>query len=88
MKISILLTNSAKQIMMTPENEHEKEALKMIGKDDTLKVVKKMWGSFGNNWEKAHYAISKCQGGYFRPFEDKDSLMFVIENVPEKELAN
>jgi hypothetical protein len=80
MKISILLTDGAKQIMMTPENDHERDALKMIGKDDTLKVVSRIWGGFGNDWDKASYKIAKCQSGYYRPFEDRDSLMFVIED--------
>ena len=84
MKISILFTDGAKQIMMTPENEHEINALKLIGKDDTLQVVKKMWGGFGNDWEKASYEISKCQGGYYRPFEHEGSLMFVIEDDTSK----
>ena len=48
MKIAIVLVNKAKQIMMTPENDHEKEALKMIGEDDSLQVVKKFWGNFGS----------------------------------------
>ena len=87
MKISILLTDGAKQIMMTPENKHETEALKMIGVDNTLQVVKKMWGGFGGDWDKAQYQVSKCQGGYYRPFEDKESLMFVIEDkVEEKDI--
>ena len=84
MKIAILLVDGAKQIMMTPENDHEKEALKMIGKDDNLQVVKKMWGNFGNDWDKAHYEIAKCEGGFYRPFENKESLMFVIEAQAEK----
>jgi len=78
MKISIVLTDGAKQIMMTPETDHEKEALKMIAPDDVLKVVSR-WGSFGNEREHTQYQISKCQGGYYRPFETRESLMFVIE---------
>ena len=80
MKISLIIVEGAKQIMMTPETDHEKDALKMIGKDDTLQVVKKHWGNFGNDWDKAQYQISKCEGGWYRPFEAKGSLMFVIED--------
>lgn len=86
MKISILFTDGAKQIIMTPENEYEKSALRMIGPDDTLGVVSRKLGSFGNDYDKAHYSIAGCRGGYYRPFEDKESLMFVIQDkVPTEE---
>lgn len=68
--------------MMTPENEHETKALEMIGVDDILRVVKK-WGGFGNEWDKAQYEIAECKCGFFRPFESKRSLMFVIKDKEE-----
>jgi len=87
MKISIVITEGAKQIMMTPETKVEKEALKFIAPDDELKVVSKYrigWGSFGDdNSSHIKYQIAKCQGGYYRAFETEDSLMFVIEDKKE-----
>ena len=84
MKISMVITEGAKQIMMTPETDHEREALRYIGIDDELKVVKK-WGIFGNDYDHVNYQVSKCQGGYYRPFETKESLMFVIEDESNQE---
>jgi hypothetical protein len=84
MKISILITEGAKQVMMTPQNDHEKEALKMIAPDDVLKAVAKR-GQFDDSYRHANFQVSKCQGGYFRRFTEKDSLMFVIEPPQSKE---
>lgn len=86
MKISIIITEGAKQIMMTPETRVEKEALKFIAPSDTLKVVNKnrfVWGHFSDENEHVNYQISKSQGGYYRAFETRDSLMFIIEDEPE-----
>jgi len=83
MKISIVITDGAKQIMLTPENKHETEALKYINPEDTLKVVSK-WGSFANDYKHVNYQVSKCEGGYYRAFETEDSLMFVIEDKKKK----
>lgn len=83
MKISIVFTEGAKQIMMTPETDHERKALKFIAPNSELKVVSKTrigWGTFGDDDKNyAEYQVSKCRGGYYRAFETKDSLMFVIE---------
>ena len=87
MKISIVITEGAKQIMMTPETKVEKEALKFIAPDDKLKVVSKHrvgWGSFGDDYDFLEYQVGKCQGGYYRPFEARDSLMFIIEDKKDK----
>jgi hypothetical protein len=86
MKISIVLAEGAKQIMMTPETEHEKMALKMISTDDVLRVVSK-WGTFQSEPVHAGYQVNMCQGGFLRMFEAKESLMFVIENKPKEEKA-
>jgi hypothetical protein len=84
MKISIVFTEGAKQIMMTPETDHEKQALKYIAPDDELKVVSQKWGSFVEKREHVDYQVAKCQGGYYRLFNSEDSLMFVIEKSQEK----
>ena len=82
MKISVLFTEGGRQIMMTPETEHEKKALKMIGPDDELKVVAK-WGRFGGERETIGFEVGMNQSGFYRTWEHQDSLMFVIEDKPE-----
>ena len=79
MKVSVLLVDGAKQIMLTPENEHEKSALKMIAPEDKIEAVSK-WGGFFDKEDKLlGYEINKCQGGYYRPFPSDESLMFIIK---------
>jgi len=79
MKISIVIVEGAKQIMLTPETEHEKQCLKFINPKDELKVVSR-WGSFTNEYNHAGLKVDKCEGNYLRAFSEKDSLMFLIEN--------
>ncbi len=83
MKIAVLLLDGAKQVMLTPETEHEKQALKMIAPGDKLEAMAK-WGTFR---DKEHYGKSfdLCQGGYYREFANSESLMFVITTPETKE---
>lgn len=83
MKISIVIVEGAKQIMLTPETDHEKQALKFINPEDTLKVVTR-WGSFTNEHSHAQLQVSKCEGKYLRAFSEQDSLMFLIEDKEDK----
>jgi len=78
MKISIVIADGYKQIMMTPENDHEREALKYISPEDKLEAVAKK-GTFDN--QPSHYGeyVDMCKGGYLRRFADEESLLFVIE---------
>ncbi len=84
MKISLIITEGYKQVMFTPETEHEKQALKMISPKDTLVGVAK-WGTFDDKLNPFGEQISMCQGGYLRRFADKESLMFVIQDQQESE---
>ena len=79
MKISIVIVEGAKQIMLTPETDHEKQALKFINPKDTLEVVSK-WGRFTNKEEHIGLQVSECEGDYFRAFQEAESLMFVIRD--------
>lgn len=83
MKISMVIVEGAKQIMITPETEHEKEILRYIEPTDELSVVSKS-GSFGDKYRHLNYQVAECQGGYYRPFEDTDSLMFIIKEKEKK----
>jgi hypothetical protein len=83
MKISVLLVEDAKQIMLTPENEHEKSALKMIAPGDAIEAVTK-WGTFMDR-EPSHlgYEVGMSQGGVYRAYADENSLMFIVSKKKE-----
>lgn len=83
MKVSVLITHGAKQVMLTPESPHEKEALSYIAPGDVLKAVVRT-GTFVHDRDK-HMGIqvSECRGGYYREYPDSESLMFVIKEAPK-----
>lgn len=85
MKISIVIAEGEKQVMMTPETDMEREALKFIEPKDDIEIATQ-WGTYDNEPSKFTYNTSKCQGGYFRRFAEKDSLMFVLR--PKKKIAD
>lgn len=78
MKISIVIAEGEKQVMMTPETEHEKQALKFITPTDAVEIASE-WGTYDNEPNHFSYNSSKCQGGYIRRFAEKDSLMFILK---------
>jgi len=82
MKISILIVDDEKQIMMTPENDYEQNALKMIAPNDKIEAVTK-WGTYDDEETMVGMKSSKCQGGYYRRYSCSDSLMFIL--TPKKE---
>ena len=82
MKISIVIVEGAKQIMLTPETDHEKQALKFINPKDEITVVAK-WGNFSDKYSHADLQVNECQGGYLRAFSEADSLMFLIKDKKE-----
>lgn len=77
MKISIVIAEGVKQVMMTPESEHERQALKFISPTDKIEIAQQ-WGTYDSEPSHFSYNTSKCQGGYLRRFAEKDSLMFVL----------
>lgn len=79
MKTAILLAQGVKQIMFTPENDNEKQALKMISPEDEIHTVIRR-GSFYTGSEEEVFGanVYECQGGYMRAERDVDSVMFVI----------
>lgn len=78
----MVLSEGAKQIMITPETDHEKKCLEMIDPESELEIVTR-WGSFTNEYEHAKLQVSECQGGNLRAFSDEDSLMFLIKDKNE-----
>lgn len=79
MKISIVIVEGAKQIMLTPETDHEQQALKFINPEDTLEVVSK-WGTFTDRHTHANLQLERCKAGYLRAFSEENSLMFLIKD--------
>ena len=80
MKTAILITHGVKQIMFTPENDSEKEALSYISKDDDIHTILK--GTLYDDPKIFGVNIYECQGGYLRAEEQEDSVMFVL--TPKK----
>ena len=78
MKISIVIAEGEKQIMMTPETDHERQALKFITPTDKIEIASQ-WGTYDD--EPTHFSFNstKCQGGYIRRFAEKESLMFILK---------
>jgi len=81
MKTAIVIADGIKQIMFTPENESERQALKMITPDDDISLDIKM-GTFYDSYSRPAsaegYTVRKCQGDYLRAYRDEDSLMLVL----------
>ena len=81
MKCAIVIAEGIKQIIFTPENEAEKQAIKMIDVDDNITVERKT-GEFYSGYrdhQMKSYNVALCKGGYLRAFEDSDSLMLVLK---------
>lgn len=83
MKTAIIITEGIKQIMFTPENDSEKQALKLITPDDNIELAVKK-GSFHYDYDRpAGYSVDMCRGGYLRAWTSEDSVMLVL--TPKKE---
>lgn len=80
MKTAILITEGVKQIMFTPQNDSEKEALRYIHPDDNVHTVIKK-GTF-SDFDVFGAEVYECKGGYYRASEQEDSVMFVL--TPKK----
>jgi len=81
MKCAIVIADGVKQVMFTPENESEKQALKMITDDDEITVETKTGAFYSgfNDHQLKGYNVALSQGGYLRAYEDSDSLMLVLK---------
>lgn len=84
MKIAIIFTDGAKQINFTPENESEKQALKMITPDDDIELAVKA-GSFTDAHNKPYSVeLNMCRNGYLRAFSSEESIMLVLTPKEKK----
>lgn len=84
MKLSVVIVEGAKQIMMTPETDHEREVLKYISPESEVEVVKRR-GSFGDKYTHAGLEVGMCRGDFLRLFAQAESLMFVIKDLPRSQ---
>ncbi len=80
MKTAIIIADGIKQIMFTPENDSEKQALKMITPDDDISLEVKEGTFYDSAPDSAKgYTVNECKGGYLRAFDSEDSLMLVLK---------
>lgn len=87
MKTAIIIADGIKQVMFTPENESEKQALKMFTPQDDINVEVKTGTFYSNLPDSARgYVVQKCQGGYLRAYESEESLMLVLTPKEEPEI--
>lgn len=86
MKVAIIFSNGMKQINFTPENDDEKQALKLITPNDDIDLAVKI-GSFGDEkFRNLGIEINQCQGGYLRAFSNEESVMLVLSPKDKKEV--
>ncbi len=85
MKVAIIFSEGMKQINFTPENEDEKQALKLITPNDDISLAVKS-GSFGEEmYSPFSVSIQECNGGYLRAFDNSESIMLVLSPKENKE---
>lgn len=83
MKTAIVLCDGIKQIIFTPENDSERQALRLFTVDDNIELAIKE-GNFGEaRYKPFTPSIHMCQGDFLRVFDSAESLMFVLS--PKKE---
>lgn len=83
MKTAIIIAHGVKQIMFTPENQAEKEALNLISTEDDIHTVVKR-GHFSETDEVFGVDVQYCEGGYLRAYESVESVMFVLTPKEKK----
>lgn len=78
MKVAIIFSDGRKQINFTPENDDERQALKLITPNDDIQLAVK-YGTFGEERHKPFTIdINQCKGGYLRAFDSSESIMLVL----------
>lgn len=88
MKTAIIIADGIKQIMFTPENESEKQALKMITPQDDISVEVKEGTLYDNSPKCARgYVVQKSKGDYLRAYEDEESLMLILIPKPKERVS-
>ena len=84
MKCAVVLAEGVKQIMLSPESDNEKMALKMIEADSEITVERKTGSFYDDENSVRGYSVNMCQGDYLRAFSQSDCLMLVIKPVTKE----
>jgi len=85
MKVAIIFSEGVKQINFTPENDDEKQALRLITPNDNIELAVKS-GSFGEERHKPFTIdVNMCKGGFLRAFDSAESIMLVLTPKKTKE---
>lgn len=91
MKTAIIITDGVKQINFTPENDSERQALKMIAPDDNIELAVKSGSFFGSTGSLNHsnqpfsVDVNECHSGYLRAFNNEESIMLVLRPKKQQE---
>lgn len=82
MKCAIILYQDIKQIVLTPENPREREALKYITPSDKIEMKVREGRFRESNYlpdgQYGAWSVGYCQAGYLREWEDSESVMLVL----------
>jgi len=80
MKTTIILHDNIKQVVFTPENETEKQALKMFSPNDNISLAIKEGSFYGYKEGAKPFSVdvAMCQGGYMRAWDSSDSVILVL----------
>ena len=81
MRTAIIITDDGiKQIVFTPENESEKQALDLLDPDHDIELLITS-GSMYDGYERETFSAgpSVCKKGYIRFYKDKDSRILVLK---------
>ena len=68
MKAQLVVGDGWKQIVFSPETEHDKTIARMLAETGRQNVEVK-FGAFFHE---------QCQGGWYRQFDSSDALMFTL----------
>jgi hypothetical protein len=84
MQCAVVLAEGIKQVMLTPETDNEKMALKMFSPTSKVSVAIKH-GTFHEprGATVAGYYVEECRGGYLRAWRGEESVMLVIRDEKE-----
>ncbi len=85
MKTAIIFADGAKQVVLTPENDDERDALKQFTADKQIDIAVKegsFYGYTGTTKESFGVEVSMCEGGYLRAFDSSHGVVFVL--TPKK----
>ena len=78
MKTAIIFSEGIKQINFTPENDDEKQALKLITPSDDISLAVKIAEFGSSHIRPLGIKINETRGGYLRVFEESESIMLVL----------